>query len=194
MRATLALHRSTFMSVLLLAAIPWAYAAGQVGHTPRPGEQVRVRIVSSETARIGTLCAGSVAAVVGDTVVLGQPRSCPGGSHLAALRIARGDRGSRLAHTGLGLVGGALVGGIFAKLAVGDGCVSDVCAPADGAYAAAIVTMAGAVAGGLVGALVGVALPAGQQWVETAGTRPLVVAGVEVRPGVRVSLDDRAGR
>ena len=153
-----------------------------------------MRIVSSETARIGTRCAGSVAAVLGDTVVLGQPRSCPGGSHLASLHVARGDRGSRLAHTGLGLVGGALVGGVFAKLAVGDGCVSDACAPVDGAYVAAIATMAGVVAGGVVGALIGVALPAGRQWVEVAGTRPLVVAGLEVRPGLRVSLDDRAVR
>ena len=194
MRVTPTIDRSTLATVLLLAGGPWLSAAGQGGPAPRPGEQVRVRIVSSETARIGTMCAGSVAAVVGDTVVLGQPRSCPGGSHVAELRIGRGDRGSRLAHTALGFVGGALAGGILMRIAVGDGCQSDVCAPADGAYVASIATAVGAAAGAVIGALVGVALPAGPKWLDATNAGPLRVAGVELRPGVRVSLDDRAGR
>ena len=194
MRPTPAFDWSTLAIALLLASAPWLSAAGQGGLTPRAGEQVRVRIVSSETATIGLRCAGSVAAVVGDTVVLGQPRTCPGGSHLAELSVSRGSHGSRLAHTALGFVGGALAGGILARISAGDGCTGEGCTPAEGAYAVTIMTVIGTAAGAVVGALIGAALPAGPRWLEATAPRPLVVAGLEVRPGVRVSFDDRSGR
>jgi hypothetical protein len=194
MRVTPAFDRSTLATALVLASGPWLSASGQGGLTPRAGEQVRVRIVSSETASIGSRCAGSVAAVVGDTVMLGQPRTCPAGSHLAELRVARGSHGSRLVHTAIGFVGGALAGGILARISIGDGCTGEGCTPAEGAYAVAIATAIGAAAGAVVGTLVGAALPAGPRWLDTTAPRPLVVAGLEVRPGVRVSFDDRSGR
>jgi hypothetical protein len=194
MCVTPAFDWSTLAAALLLASGPWLTAAGQGGPTPRAGERVRVRIVGSETASIGLRCTGSVAAVDEDTVVLGQPRTCPVGLHLADLRVARGSHGSRLAHAALGFVGGALAGGILARISAGDGCAGEGCTPAEGAYSVAIVTAIGTGVGAAVGTLIGIALPAGPKWLDATATGPLRVAGVEVRPGVRVSFDERARR
>lgn len=180
------------VTLLALAVQPPRLAAAQSGPTPRAGEQVQVRIVGPATAPVGVRCAGAVAAVEGDTVVLGQPRSCPDGSYDADLRIARGHDGSRLAHTALGFVGGAVVGGILGRISAGDGCVIEGCD--DGGLAVAILTVGGTAAGAVVGAVVGALLPAGPRWLRDTATRPLRVAGVEVHPELRVSLGDRHGR
>jgi len=133
-----------------------------------------------------------VADVVGDTIVLGQPRSCPLGSYVADLRVARGDRGSRLAHTGIGFVGGALAGGVIARISAGDGCQIEGCD--DGDLVIGIMTVVGTAAGAVIGALVGAALPAGPQWLTETATRPLRVAGVNVHPELRLSFDERRDR
>ena len=100
---------------------------------------------------------------------------------------------SPLAHTALGLVGGAVAGGLFARLSAGDGCVIDAVCD-DGDYVVGIMTMAGTVGGAVVGAVVGALLPAGPRWLRDTATRPLRVAGVELRPELRVSFDDRRGK
>jgi hypothetical protein len=183
---------STLLVLISLAAGGPAVAAAQEGLTPQPGERVQARIVGPDTAPVGARCDGRIAAVNGDTIVLGASSRCPRGSYAADVRFSRGDRGSRLAHTGLGIVGGALAGGLFARLAAGDGCRIDGCD--DGDWEVALLTIAGTGAGAVIGALVGAALPAGPQWLIGTTRRPLRVAGLEVHPEVRVSFRDRSGR
>ena len=122
---------------------------------------------------------------------LGQPRGCPAGSYDADLRVARGHDGSRLAHAALGLVGGAVAGGIIARVTAGDGCVIEGCD--DGDLVVAIKTVIGVAAGGVIGAVVGALLPAGPRWLTETATRPVRVAGLELHPELRVSLDVRRG-
>ena len=182
----------TLITLLFLAVAPSRRAAAQDGPTPQPGERVQVRIVGPETSLVGVRCEGWVDAVAGDSIVLGRHRDCPRGSHVAVLRAARGHRGSRLAHAGLGLLGGGLVGGIIGRVAAGDGCRISPCD--DGELAVAILTVGGAAAGAAVGALIGALRPAGPQWLTETVTRPLRVAGLDVRPGVHVSVGGRGGR
>ena len=175
----------TLATLLLLSVGAPALAAAQAGPMPRAGEQVRVRILGPEHAPVGLRCDGWVAAVARDTVVLGPPGNCPRGSYFADLRIAHGDRGSRLVHMGLGLLGGALAGGVISRIGAGDGCHIEGCD--DGDFAVGIITLAGTATGAVIGALVGVTLPAGTQWLTETATRPLRVAGFDVHPEVRVS-------
>ena len=181
----------THVTLLSLIAGAPTLAAAQGEPTLRPGEQVQVRVVGPATAPVGLRCAGSVAALAGDTVVLGQPRGCPAGSYDADLRVARGHDGSRLAHAALGLVGGAVAGGIIARVTAGDGCVIEGCD--DGDLVVAIKTVIGVAAGGVIGAVVGALLPAGPRWLTETATRPVRVAGLELHPELRVSLDVRRG-
>jgi len=181
----------TLITLLLCAVATSSGAAGQGGPAPQPGERVRVRIVGPEPALIGMRCEGWVAAVAKDTIVLGQPRECPRGSHAAVLRVARGDCGSRLAHAGLGFLGGGLAGGIVGRVAAGDGCRISPCD--DGEIAVVILTVGGAAAGAALGTLLGALLPAGPRWLTETVTRPLRVAGVEVHPGVQVSVGGHDG-
>ena len=177
----------THVALLSLIAGAPTLAAAQGEPTPRPGEQVQVRVVGPATAPVGVRCAGSVAALAGDTVVLGQPRTCPAGSYDADLRIARGHHGSRLAHTALGLVGGAVAGGIIGRLSAGDGCVVEGCD--DGDLVVAIKTVIGTAAGGVIGAVVGAFLPTGPRWLTETATRPVRVGRLELHPELRVSFD-----
>ena len=185
-------HRFTLITLLLLTVAPAERAAAQDEPTPQPGERVQVRIVGPETQLVGMRCEGWVDAVAGDTIVLGRQRDCPRGSHVAVLRVARGDRGSRLAHAGLGLLGGGLVGGIVGRVAAGDGCRISGCD--DGELAVVITTVGGAVAGAALGTLLGALRPAGPQWLTETATRPLRVAGLDVRPTLHVSVGGRGAR
>ena len=183
---------STLIVLTFLAAGAPSLVTAQRGPTPQPGERVQARIVGPEAALIGMRCEGWVAAVAGDTIVLGEQRDCPRGNHDAVLRVARGDRGSRIAHAGLGLIGGGLVGGIIGRVAAGDGCRIEGCD--DGGLAIGILTVGGAAAGAVFGTLVGATLPAGPQWLTETATRPLRVAGLDVRPTVHVSVGGRGAR
>ena len=55
----------------------------------------------------------------------------------------------------------------------------------------AVITMAGTVTGALVGVVAGALLPAGRRWVDLRGERLIRVGAVELRPALRVSLDER---
>lgn len=178
-----------------LLALPAASLGAQPpstsGGAPAPdtatvGARVQARIVGAAAdapvRALGRRCEGTVARLAGDTLVLAPGGACPAGAYLADVRVQRGHRGSRLGHAGLGLVGGIVVGGVVARVAAGDGCRVAGC---DGDYAVAVTTLGGVLLGGGLGTLIGAVLPAGPQWAPL-GAQPLRVAGLSLRPGVRV--------
>lgn len=143
----------------------------------RVGERVRFRIADSTAPETRRRCEGRVAGLAGDTVVIAEAYRCPSGrvDALPPLRVARGDRGSRVGHTLLGMLGGAALGALAGAAYAGDGCRGPGCAPADGAFAAAVVTTVWGAAGALVGGVVGLVRPAGPRWVAVDGVPPLRV-------------------
>ena len=156
---------------------------------PRVGELVQARIAGPTDPLLGHLCIAWLGAVAGDTLVLNRSESCARGDHVARVRVHTDDRGSRLKHAAVGLVAGAVVGGLFGRVAAGDGCA----APGgcdDGGYVVGVMTMAGTVTGALVGVTAGALLPAGRRWVDLRGERPIRVGAVDLRPALRVSLDE----
>ena len=157
---------------------------------PRVGELVEARIVGQSDSVSAQLCKAWIGAVVGDTLVLNRSSSCARGSHVARVRIHTDDHGSRLKHAGVGLLAGAVTGGLFGRIVAGDGC-TDPGGCDDAGFAIGVITMAGTMAGALVGVLVGVAMPAGRRWVQLQGDRPIRVGSVDLRPTVRLSLDAR---
>lgn len=162
-------------------------AAAQSAPIARPGERVRGRIIQSATAALGAECTGRVRAVERDTIIVSASEGCPRESYLGDLRVARGSRGSRLVHVGIGIVVGGIAGAVVASVARRDGCGDTGCFGDDEAYVSGIRTMVYTAVGMAAGAAIGAVLPAGPRWIETAGG-PVRVAGVALRPGVRFSL------
>jgi hypothetical protein len=178
--------RDPALLVLLVLSVT-APAGAQ--RTPRVGELVEARIVGESDSLRGQACTAWLGALAGDTLVLNRSASCPRGSHDARVRIHTDDHGSRLKHAGVGLLAGAVTGGLFGRIVAGDGCtVPGGCD--DAGFAIGVITMAGTMAGALVGVVVGVAMPAGRRWVQLDGERTIRVGLVDLHPAVRVSLDE----
>lgn len=173
---------------LLLVTVAQRPVAAQ--NLPRVGELVEARIVGPSDSLAGKRCTAWIGAVAGDTLLLNRSASCAPGSHLARIRAHTDDRGSRLKHAGVGLLAGALVGGSIGRIMAGDGCTRPGGCD-DREFAIGVITLAGTVTGGLVGGLLGLAMPAGRRWIEMRGERPIRVGAVDVRPAIRVSLDER---
>ena len=179
-------------SLLTVWAGPWASSAvAQMESMPRPGELVRGRIFEPTTKRIGTECRGAVQSVVRDTIIVSSIDGCPRSAYLADLRVARGSRGSRLIHVGLGILAGGIVGGLVAHNRGAIRCRESGCVGDDQEYVSGIRAMVGAGAGALVGAVVGAAVPAGPRWVKVGAGTPVRVVGFMLRPEVRISLRPR---
>ena len=177
---------SALIALFVLTAV--AHASAQ--RVPRVGELVEARIVGQSDSVSGQLCSAWLGAVAGDTLVLNRSASCAKGSHVARVRLYTDDRGSRLKHTGIGFLAGAVTGGLVGRLMAGDGCTYPGGCD-DAGYAIGIITMVGTAAGALVGVVVGVAMPAGRRWVQLEGERRIRVGAVDLRPAMRVSLADR---
>jgi hypothetical protein len=158
---------------------------------PQVGELVQARIVRPTSQLTEGACSAPLAGFDGDTLVLAAQWSCPRGSYVANLRVARGDNGSRLMHAVLGLVAGGVIGGVIARSSVGDGCTNGACDIQDAGYVSGAATGAGVVVGALIGTLAGVALPAGRRWVDVGNERPIRIGAFDLRPAIRVSLDER---
>ena len=165
-------------------------APAQAQRVPRVGELVEARIAGSSDSLTGQPCRAWIGAVAGDTLVLNRSAGCVKGTHVARVRLHTDDRGSRLKHAGVGLLAGAVTGGLMGRLSAGNGCTNGGGCD-DAGFAIGIITMAGTVAGALVGVVVGVAMPAGRRWVQLDGERPIRMGSVDVRPAIRLSLDDR---
>jgi len=157
---------------------------------PRAGEIVEARIVGPSDPMLGRFCIAPAGGIVGDTVLLGRSANCSSGSHLARVRVSRGDAGSRLEHAGIGFLIGAVAGGVVGRLTA-RGCVTQGCGE-DAGLVAAIHTVLGSAVGGVAGAVVGASRPAGPQWIQLEPDRPIRVGSLDLRPTVRVSLG--AGR
>ena len=177
---------SALIALLVLTAV--ARASAQ--RVPRVGELVEARIAGQTDSVSGQLCSAWLGAVAGDTLVLDRSASCARGSHVARVRVYTDDRGSRLKHTGIGLLAGAVTGGIMGRLTAGNGCTGPGGCD-DAGFAIGVITTAGTLAGALVGVVVGVAMPAGRRWVQLDGERAIRVGSVGLRPAMRVSLGER---
>jgi hypothetical protein len=175
--------------IALLVLVFGAPAAAQ--DAPRVGELVEARMIRPRSQLTGGSCSAPVAAFDGDTLVLAAQWSCPRGSYAADLRVARGDNGSRLTHAVLGLIAGAVIGGVIARSSVGDGCVNGACDVQDAGYVSGAATAAGVALGALLGTVAGVALPAGRRWVDVGRERPIRVGWFDLHPMMRVSLVER---
>jgi hypothetical protein len=173
--------------IALLVLVFGAPAAAQ--DVPRVGELVEARIVGQSDPLVGQLCTAWLGAIARDTLVLNRSASCARGSHVARVRVHSDDHGSRLKHAGVGLLAGAVTGGLVGRIVAGDGCTIPGCD--DGGLAIGVITLAGTVAGALVGVVVGVAMPAGRRWVQLDGERPIRVGTLDLRPAFRVSFDER---
>lgn len=181
------MHLRSLRTALPVLALAFGGAAAPADGQPAPtpaGARVRARIVGPAGGPAGLHCEGQAVGVAGDTLRLAAGSGCPPGAFLADVEVAQGARGSRWAHAGLGLLGGALVGGVTARIAAGDGCRISPCD--DGDFAVVILTVLGTAAGAAGGAVVGALLPAGVRWAPAGTARPLRVAGLAVRPGLRV--------
>ena len=179
-------------ALLLLTATPQERAAAQEPQPLRAGERIEVRIVAPASAITDVPGAALVADVQQrDTLRLDRSRNCPRGAFLADLRVARSSGGSRLTHTVLGTLVGAVAGAVIAGTEAGDGCRTDLCNPADGRYAATAKTTAGVVTGAVVGAIVGLVLPAGPRWADAGTARPVVVGTLVLQPSLEVSAGMR---
>jgi len=186
----MSLHaRILVREALLFVALAGSPIAAQ--ELPRAGDLVEARIVGPSDSLVGHICFAWLGAVAGDTLVLNRSASCVRGSHVARIRDFTDDRGSRLKHAGIGLLSGAVAGGLVGRLIAGDGC-TDMGGCDDAELAIGVITMAGTVAGALVGVVVGVAMPAGRRWVQLDGERPIRVGSVDLRPAIRLSLDERS--
>lgn len=166
-------------------------AAAQSASMPRPGEQVRGRIIQPATAALGAECTGAVRAVEHDTVIVASSDGCPRDSELGDLRVARGNRGSRLTHVGLGILVGGITGAVVARNTGRGRCADSGCVGDDYGYVSGIRTTVYSAIGIAIGAGIGAALPAGPRWIRIASDKPVRVVGIAVHPEVRVSLRHR---
>ncbi len=181
--------RNVVRGALFLVALAGSPVAAQ--RVPQVGELVEARIVGPTDPLLGHFCIAWLGAVAGDTLVLNRSESCARGSHVARVRVHTDDRGSRFKHAVLGLIAGSVVGGVIARGLVGDGCVNAGCDVHDAGYVSGAATAAGVAVGALLGVAAGALLPAGRRWVDLRGERPIRVGAVDLRPALRVSLDDR---
>jgi hypothetical protein len=196
---------ATRLALTLALSVPAALGA-QAGAQPaapdsapvgvRAGETVRLQARSRDAEGRRIDCDARVSALVADTLVLenvGRWSPCPRRAYapddVASLRVMRGHRGSRLMHAGVGLLIGAAVGGVTGYALAGGSCEAGC--GSDGDIEAVILTFLGITGGGATGLLVGALLPAGPQWVTVPAGTPVRVAGLELRPAVRVGLARR---
>ena len=165
-------------------------AAARAQDAPRAGEIVEARIVGPSDPMLGHFCIAPVGGVVRDTLLLARSANCSSGSHLARVRVSRGDAGGRFEHAALGLLIGAVTGGVIGRIAAGNGCTNS--GPCDDAgFAIGAITVVGVGTGALIGVVAGAIMPAGPRWVDVQGDRPIRVGGLDLRPVVRVSLGAR---
>jgi hypothetical protein len=127
----------------------------------RTGERIRFHAAS---ARVSADCDGNIVGLARDTVLVEQNKACIQEAYnqgeIRTLEVARGNRGSRWAHVGLGFFGGAFGGGIIGDLSAPhrSASCSDLCS-ASGLY-----VIAGVLVGSVGGGLLGLAWPAGPAW------------------------------
>ena len=162
--------------------------------TPNLGQGARVLAIVSRTPQAldSLRCESRVMRATPDTLLLSGVGTCPYGTYNGSVSALRVDHGSRWKHLAVGLASGAAAGGIVARLAAGDGCVSAGCD--DGGLAVALMTIGGITIGGVSGLLIGAVLPAGAEWGTAQPVRVIRVGSLTLQPDIRISLRPRASR
>lgn len=171
----------SFSLTALLALLSATRLAAQTEVTVLPGEPLRLQIVGPSSAPVGARCAGRVTSAAQDTLIVVTGGSCTHGSYLAALQVIRGDRGSRGAHVGFGVLLGGAAG------AIAGGAIGKTTYNSNGQINRGPM-WAGLAVGALGGGVVGYVFPAGPRWVRAGTPRPLRVIGLNVTPGLEVAL------
>jgi hypothetical protein len=164
-----------------------AFSAPAAAQSPRVGELVEARIVGPTDPLFGRSCSAELGAVLGDTLLLERSENCSAGSHLAHVRYSRIDRGVRLRRAGLGMLIGAVAGGVIGYVSAG--CRIEGCDLSD---ARSMNAGAGGLLFGAIGTLVGVAWPVHERWTELEGDRQIRVGSFDLRPAIRLSLEERS--
>ena len=157
------------------------------------GDHVDLRSQPVDRRGARAQCEGDVTAIAGDTIVVGNanaPRLCPRWTYtrdvVAELRVARGNRGSRVKHALVGFAIGATAGGVIGFAAASaDHCTGEC--DLDGVLTVAATIALGTV-GGLTGTIIGALVPAGRRWISVPVPGPVRVAGMRVQPALRVGL------
>jgi hypothetical protein len=167
---------------LSLTVLSAAHAAAQSEVAVLPGEPLRLEIVGPAGAPVGTRCSGRVTSAAQDTLIVASAGSCKQGNYMASLQVIRGDHGARWDHVALSGFAGGAVGALVGRMGAKN--------PNTGEISRGRL-WGGFVIGGLVGGAVGYSLPSGPRWVRAGSPRPLRVSGVQLRPGVQVSLETR---
>jgi hypothetical protein len=157
----------------------------QEAPTLAAGTRVLAIVRLSAEATDPVRCESRVVQAVGDTLLLSRVGTCPLGTYNGAVSALLVDHGSRWKHVAIGFVSGAAIGGIAARLAAGDGCISDPCD--DGGLAVGLMTIGGIVIGAASGLLVGAVLPTGVDWGPAKAVRVLRVGGMTFSPDIRLS-------
>ncbi len=162
------------------------------GRDVRVGDRARIRTVGRDANGWRVDCEGRVTAIVGDTVVIenasrwsGCPRKLYDASELSQTEFAYRSRGSRVLHTVAGTGIGAAVGVVGGLLSYGGtDCAFGDC---DEEYAG-IATVLFGMLGGAAGGVIGLLMPAGPRWEALRTLAPVRVAGLAVRPSVRLRV------
>jgi len=172
---------------MLVAALP---AAGEAQATvdadsaagPRIGDRLQLRARLPDRRAWWVDCDGRLAARAADTLVIAttaSDRVCPHqlypANTVARLRVAGRDRGSRLAHAGIGALIGAVVAGTVAYITADQSCRRGECGEGEGHWVAGAFAVIGGFGGGALGAGFGALVPAGRQWERVARTGPVRV-------------------
>jgi hypothetical protein len=125
------------------------------------GERISFHAAS---ARASADCDGNIIGLARDTIRVGQNEACAGAAYspgeIQTLEVARGNRGSRWAHLGLGFFGGAVAGGFIGGLSARkrSASCSDLCS------ATGLSVIGGVLVGSVGGGLLGIVWPAGAAW------------------------------
>jgi hypothetical protein len=147
------------------SVVAQATADARAGVTPlHTGERIRFE---AENAVVSADCDVNVLGFAHDTLRVRPNGRCLHGEfgpgEIKTLFSAGEDRGPRAGHFILGLVGGAIAGGLLGHAIAGNGCKSNV-QSCDGGLAAFAFTIFGAGLGALTGGVAGLAWPAGPAW------------------------------
>jgi hypothetical protein len=167
---------SLTLSFMVLSA---TRLAAQAEVAVLPGEPLRLEVVGPAGAPVGARCSGRVMSAAQDTLIVASAGNCKQGTYLASLQVIRGDHGARIDHIAVGAFAGGLIGALVGRMGAKNKTTGEINRGR---------MWGGMAIGGLVGGGVGYALPSGPAWVRAGSPRPLRVSGVELWPGLEVSL------
>lgn len=187
------MSRLTWIVPALLGAIVLAscrvMAQGDTAAIIRMADDVRFTPHDSRTAD-GRWCLGRVGRIDADSLIIASSPGCAAGAlsnaERTGLQVMRGDRGSRLGHFAIGLVTGALVGGVGGMLLAPNDCPTSSCWFRG--LDVVLYGTVGALGGMAAGAVTGFVWPSGPTWLPVVETRTVRLGGLSLRPALGVAF------